>query len=68
MTTNLEHPRTLEYPRVVSHAEWLAARKKFLTKGEGVHPPARSGERRAAPEACSHEIHVADLLGRTSVE
>jgi hypothetical protein len=32
MTMNLEHPRTLEYPRVVSHAEWLAARKKFLTK------------------------------------
>ena len=31
-TRNLEQPSKVEYPRVVSRAEWLAARKEFLIK------------------------------------
>jgi len=31
-TSNVEHPRSAEYPRVVSRAEWLAARQALLAK------------------------------------
>jgi predicted dithiol-disulfide oxidoreductase (DUF899 family) len=31
-TSNIELPSSIEYPRLVSHAEWLAARKAFLLK------------------------------------
>ncbi len=31
-TSNVEHLRTIEYPRVVSRAEWLATRKELLAK------------------------------------
>ena len=28
-------------PKVVSHDEWVDARKEFLKKGKGIYPPAR---------------------------
>lgn len=50
-TSNVAHPTTIEYPRVVSRAEWLAARKELLVKEKEFNRQrdALSAERRKLP-------------------
>ena len=50
-TSNLELPRTIDYPRVVSRAEWLEARKALLAKEKEATQArdALSAERRTLP-------------------
>ena len=50
-TSNLEVPRTIDYPRVVPHAEWLEARKALLAKEKEATRArdALSAERRTLP-------------------
>jgi len=50
-TSNLAHPIAVDYPRVVSRAEWLAARKALLVKEKEATRArdALSAERRRLP-------------------
>jgi len=50
-TSNVEHPRSAEHPRVVSRAEWLAARKALLAKEKELtrYRDAANAERRRLP-------------------
>lgn len=52
-TSNIEHPRSAEYPSVVSRAEWLAARKALLAKEKELtrYRDAVNAERRRLPMA-----------------
>jgi predicted dithiol-disulfide oxidoreductase (DUF899 family) len=48
---NVEYPRTSEYPRLVSRAEWLVARKDLLAKEKDLthHRDTINAERRRLP-------------------
>ena len=46
---NVEHPRTTEYPRVVSRAEWLVARTDLLAKEKELNTPSGYDQCRASP-------------------
>lgn len=50
-TSNVEHLRNIEYPRVVTRAEWLAARKELLAKEKELtrYRDAVNTERRRLP-------------------
>jgi len=50
-TRSLEHPGTVEYPRVVSRADWLAARKALLATEKEItrYRDAVNAERRRLP-------------------
>ena len=50
--------------QIVSQEEWLAGRKKLLSQGEGIHPAARSAERRA-PRVALGQGRQAVRLRRT---
>jgi predicted dithiol-disulfide oxidoreductase (DUF899 family) len=49
--SNLENPLTMEYPKIVSRAKWLNARKKLLAKEKELtrHRDAVNAERRRLP-------------------
>jgi predicted dithiol-disulfide oxidoreductase (DUF899 family) len=49
--SNLENPLTREYPKIVSRAKWLNARKKLLAKEKELtrHRDAVNAERRRLP-------------------
>ncbi len=69
-TSNLEHPRTVVYPRVVSRADWLAARKALLATEKEItrYRDALNAERRRLPMVRIDKEYVFhDPNGRTSL-
>jgi len=49
--SNVEDPRRIDLPKIVSHAEWLSARKELLIKEKALtrYRDAVNAERRRLP-------------------
>jgi predicted dithiol-disulfide oxidoreductase (DUF899 family) len=64
-TSNVANSRNLEYPRVVSRAEWLAARKALLAKEKELtrYRDAVNAERRRLPMVKIEKNYVFDTSG-----
>jgi predicted dithiol-disulfide oxidoreductase (DUF899 family) len=60
--TTVENPRTMEYPKIVSHAEWLNARKELLIQEKALthYRDAVNAERRRLPMVRIEKDYIFD--------